>query len=58
MRPEPDFGQVYRGLINSYRLAPELSERQLGAILKRYFSARHRKRGTERQIERKGGENG
>ena len=58
MCPELDFGQASRSLITLYRLAPELSERQLSAILKRYFSARDRERRTERQIERKGGETG
>lgn len=39
MCPEPDFSWQYRSLIQSYRLTPETSSRQLEAILRRFYGA-------------------
>jgi len=53
---EPDFGLQYRSLIESYRLAPEISERQLDRILKKYFAARPPSHGTDSKSKPKGGD--
>ena len=52
MCPEPDFSWTYRSLIASYRLAPELSARQLDAILARFYSARERPKPQQSPEER------
>ena len=52
MCPEPDFGWTYRSLIASYRLAPELSARQLDAILARFYAARERPKPQQSHEER------
>lgn len=56
MCPEPDFGLQYRSLIESYRLAPEISARQLEQILKQFFARRRAVRGQEPKTKAKGGD--
>ena len=56
MIPEPAFSWQYRCLINSYRLAPERSDRLLAAILSAAGARDPKRERRERTGQKAGGD--
>ena len=54
MCPEPEFGQEYRALIESYRLTPEAAANQLDTILDRFFNDGKHKNREKAKTDKKG----